>query len=69
MKVTNLIAGVRMSTQWSHDERMIIVTDDRGNEYVIQPARDGGIQVMTFNGSQLLVAPKTANAVELRGDP
>ena len=67
MIVTNKITILRLVGQWSYDEPLIVVTDNDGREYVIQPAENGGLQIMACDGEPIVVAPRSSNTIEVRG--
>jgi hypothetical protein len=67
MIVTNKVTVHRLVGQWSYDEPLIVVTDNDGREYVIQPAENGGLQIMTCDGETIVVAPRSTNTIEVRG--
>jgi hypothetical protein len=69
MIVTNGVTRLSIVGQWRHTEQSIVVTDEQGNEYVIQPGDGGGLQIMTISGDALLVVPRTTNAIEVRSEP
>jgi hypothetical protein len=67
MLVTNKVTVHRLVGQWVYDEPLIVVTDNDGREYVIQPAENGGLQIMALDGEPLVVAPRSTNTIDVRG--